>query len=92
MKKKLLSISTLDKKGCSYDWWRRTDTQIYGVEYLLSIFYHEQDKHKSSESDDGEKNTVKDSSNFYKDTKVKRESTKQAKINIWMIISCISSC
>ena len=80
MKKNFLSISTLDKKGCSCDWWRRRDTLIY--EDLFNNVGHEQDKHRSSTSYDGEKHTVKDSNNSYKNTKIKRDSTKQTKINV----------
>ena len=41
---------------------------MYGVQDLLSIFSHEQDRHMSSELDDGVDNTVKDSSKSFKET------------------------
>ena len=81
MKKNLFSISAMDKKGCNCDWWRR-DTQIYDVEDFLNIFDHEKDKHKSSKSYDGEKHTVRDSSNSFKETKIKKESIKQTNISV----------
>ena len=55
----------------------RTTTQShmnYGIEDLLK---HEQDKHKSLESDDEVEHIVKDSSNSRKKTRIKRESTNQ---------------
>ena len=75
MKKNLFSISALDKKGCSCDWWRRRDTQIY--EDLFNNVDHEQDKHKSSELDDEEKHTVRDSIYSCKETRINRDSTHQ---------------
>ena len=47
---------------------------IYGIEDLLM---YEQDKHRSSKSDDEVEHIVKDSSNSSKKTTIKRESTNQ---------------
>ena len=92
----LLSISTLDKKECICREHKfNTHTQSYvicGVEYLLNIFYHEQDRHKSSESCDEVERVVRNSTNSCKETNIKRKSTKQTKISILIIISYISSC
>ena len=62
-----------------------TSTQfqvIYGVEDLLNISDHEQDRHRSSESDNGAKHIVRDFSNSCKETEIKRESTKQTQISV----------
>ena len=82
----LLSISTLDKKGCicrAHKFIISTQSYVIcGVEDMLSISNNEQDRHKTSESDDEVEHIVRDSSNSYKETNIKRESTKQTKISI----------
>ena len=60
----------------------KKETQIYGVENFLSIVDHEQDRHRSSESDDGIEHIVRDSSNSCKETEIKRGSTKQTQISV----------
>ena len=82
----LLSISIVDKKGCICRTHRfNTGTQsyvIFGVEDLLNISDHEKDRHESSKSDNEIELVVRDFSNSCKETKIKRESTKETKISI----------
>ena len=82
----LLSISALDKKGCICRTHRfNTNTEfdvIYSVRDFLSIFDHEKDRHRSSESGDEVEHVVRDSSNPFKEKNIRKESTKQTKISI----------
>ena len=77
IKNNFLSITTLDKKGCTCNWWRRRDTQIHDMEDLLNIVNHEQYKHMSLELDDDKKKIFKESIYSCKETRMKRESTHQ---------------
>ena len=49
---------------------------INGVEDLISIIDHKQERDRSSESYDGAKNIIRDLNNSYKETRIKRDPTK----------------